>query len=331
MHLPHRAKVNESGRDKSLIESNTTQHLGQVDGAVTAGAALGLSKLWNLLQLTKPRIMLLVLLTGVAALVMEGSMIAQPVRLLLFLLGLSLTGGSANAFNQYLERDIDSHMSRTVRRRPLPTGRLKPVEALVFAISIGAVGVLLLGLVFNWLTALLSLGTILFYAFIYTLLLKPNTYLNTVIGGAAGAMAPVGAWAAATGGTAPAPWAIFMIVFLWTPPHFWSLALICEKDYQRVQLPMLPVVKGADSTLTQILFYTLALVIVSLSPLLLGAGVLYGATAAILGIVFIRRAVQAKRSRENDRIRSLFHFSIIYLLTLLVGLILDQVLMNVVA
>jgi protoheme IX farnesyltransferase len=323
--------MSKSGRDKSLIESNTRQQLRQATEETTVEIAPGLSKLKDFLQLTKPRIMLLVLMTAVAALVMEGSMITQPLRLLLFLLGLFLTGGSANAFNQYLERDIDSHMSRTVRRRPLPTGRLKPLEALLFATAIGASGVLLLGLVFNWLTAALSLGTILFYAFIYTLLLKPNTYLNTVIGGAAGAMAPVGAWAAATGGTTPAPWAIFMIVFLWTPPHFWSLALICEKDYQRVRLPMLPVVKGVDNTLTQILLYTLALVLVSLTPLLLGAGVLYGVTALILGIALIRRAVQAKRSRGNDRIRSLFHFSIVYLLTLLIGLILDQVLMNVVA
>jgi protoheme IX farnesyltransferase len=240
------------------------------------------------------------------------------------LLGLFLTGGSANALNQYFEREIDSRMSRTVRRRPLPTGRLEPQRALLFAVAIGAVGVALLGWAFNWLTAALSLATILFYSLVYTLLLKPNTPLNTVIGGVAGAMAPVGAWAAATGGTAVAPWMLFLIVFLWTPPHFWSLALIYDGDYQRVGLPMLTIIKGVDHTLTQILIYSLATVVVSLSPLLFGAGLLYVVIAGCCGWLFIYRAVIARKRKSRRQIRNLFKFSIVYLLAVLSALIIDR-------
>ncbi len=307
-----------------MLENKTTQLLTDSAIAKTVAPVSVVGAVFNYIQLTKPRIMLLVLLTGACALVMEGSMLHQPLRFFLFLLGLYLTGGSANAFNQYFERDIDSRMSRTVRRRPLPQGALTPAGALVFAICIAVVGVLLLGLEFNWLTAALSTTTILFYSLIYTLILKPSTYLNIVIGGAAGAMAPVGAWAAATGGTAFAPWMIFLIVFLWTPPHFWSLALVYQHDYERVGLPMLPVVKGDDHTLTQILQYSVALVAASFAPLLFGSGVLYAIIAAVLGVLFIHKAVLARRSKTKPSIRGLFHFSIVYLLTLLVGLIVDK-------
>lgn len=307
-----------------MLENKTTQLLTDSPVAKTVAADSVFGCVVNYIQLTKPRIMLLVLLTGACALVMEGSMLHQPLRFFLFLLGLYLTGGSANAFNQYFERDIDSRMSRTVRRRPLPQGALTPAGALIFAVGIAVAGVLLLGLVFNWLTAALSMTTILFYSLVYTLILKPSTYLNIVIGGAAGAMAPVGAWAAATGGTAFAPWTIFLIVFLWTPPHFWSLALVYQHDYERVGLPMLPVVKGDDNTLTQIFRYSVALVAGSLTPLLFGSGLLYAIIAAVLGVIFIRKAVAARRGKTKPLIRGLFHFSIIYLLTLLVGLIVDK-------
>jgi protoheme IX farnesyltransferase len=282
-----------------------------------------LNALGYYIQLTKPTIMLLVLFTGGTALVMEGSFLHEPGKFLLVLLGLYLTGGSANALNQYFERDIDAKMERTARRRPLPLHYLGPKQALVFAITIGLVGVLLFGFFFNWLTALMSLATLLFYALFYTLFLKPHTWHNIVIGGAAGAMAPVGAWAAATGQTAVAPWLLFLIIFLWTPPHFWALALYCKEDYIKARLPMLPVVKGDDATFRQILIYTYALILVSLAVFAVGAGWFYLVIALLLGGYLLKKAIVARRLKTVPAMRSLFGFSIVYLFALFLALIAD--------
>ncbi len=275
------------------------------------------------IQLTKPTIMLLVLFTGGTALVMEGSLLDEPGKFLLVLLGLYLTGGSANALNQYFEREIDAKMERTARRRPLPLHFLGEREALIFAVTIGLVGVLLFGYFFNWLTALMSLATLLFYALFYTLFLKPHTWHNIVIGGAAGAMAPVGAWAAATGQTAVAPWLLFLIIFLWTPPHFWALALYCKEDYIKARLPMLPVVKGDDATYKQILIYTYALILVSLAVFAVGAGWLYLVAAVGLGGYLLKKAFMARRLKTVPAMRGLFGFSIVYLFALFLALIAD--------
>lgn len=282
-----------------------------------------LTRLRYYIQLTKPTIMLLVLFTGGTALVMEGSLLDEPGKFLLVLLGLYLTGGSANALNQYFEREIDAKMERTARRRPLPLHYLGEREALIFAVTIGLVGVLLFGYFFNWLTALMSLATLLFYALFYTLFLKPHTWHNIVIGGAAGAMAPVGAWAAATGQTAVAPWLLFLIIFLWTPPHFWALALYCKEDYIKARLPMLPVVKGDDATYRQILIYTYALILVSLAVFAVGAGWLYLAVAVGLGAYLLRKALMARRLKTVPAMRGLFGFSIVYLFALFLALIAD--------
>lgn len=280
------------------------------------------------LSLTKPTIMFLVLFTGAAALLVEGSMIYEPLRFALFLIGLYLTGGAANALNQYFERDIDARMVRTQKRRPLPQKKISASHALVFSISIGVVGVALLAALFNWLTAALSLGTILFYGFFYTLLLKPWTTQNIVIGGAAGAMAPVGAWAAATGHLAMEPWLMFLIVFLWTPPHFWALALYCRDDYVRAKLPMLPVVKGAAKTLRQIIFYSIVLVLVSLAPIYYGSGWLYFAAALYLGWQLLVLCFRANRIREEAIYRKLFGYSIVYLFALFMVLVVDALLIR---
>ncbi len=279
----------------------------------------------NYLQLTKPTIMLLVLFTGATALVLEGSLISHPGSFGLVLLGLFLTGGSANALNQFFEREIDARMARTKDRRPLPLGKIGVRQALWFSIVIGLLGIALFAYFFNWLTALLALGTILFYSLFYTLWLKPNTAQNIVIGGAAGAMAPVGAWAAATGSMALAPWFLFLIVFLWTPPHFWSLALFCKEDYVKAELPMLPVVKGDSSTLNQILFYTFLVVAVSFGLFLTGSGILYLVAAALLGGWFIRKALSARRERTDSASRRLFGFSIVYLFALFFAVMVDRV------
>lgn len=277
----------------------------------------------HLIQLTKPSIMLLILAAGITALFMEGSMLSDPGRILLFLFALFLTGGCANTLNQYFERDIDSKMLRTCGRRPLPLGKISNHQALFFSVAIGASGILILGVVFNWLTALLALGTIVFYSFIYTLLLKPNTCYNIVIGGVAGAMAPVGAWTAATGSTALTPWLLFLIIFTWTPPHFWSLALCFKDDYQKVDLPMLPVVRGDEVTLRRIYYYILVLVGISFSPLLVNFGWIYFATASILGTTFIWKSFQAKNNGGRELAWRLFRFSILYLFSLFLALIVE--------
>ena len=268
--------------------------------------------------------MLLVLVTGAVSLIMEGSLLSHPARFLLVLLGLYLTGGCANAMNQYLERDVDARMSRTKYKRPLPLQRLSAAHALGFAIVIGVTGVLIFGVIFNWLTAILSLATILFYSFVYTLWLKPTTWHNIVIGGAAGAMAPVGAWTAATGGMALTPWLLFLIVFIWTPPHFWSLALFIKDDYEKVGYPMLPVVKGDKATLDQILVYTILLVLVSLTPVFAGSRWPYFAAAIALGVVFLKKAVTARRTQDMQDVRALFGYSIIYLFGICVALAVDR-------
>jgi len=280
------------------------------------------SKLSACLQLTKPEIMLLVLVTGATGLVMEGHFLARPLDFGLVMLALFLTGGSANALNQYFEREIDARMSRTRRRRPLPMGRLTPNEALGFAVGIGVAGVVLLAWRFNLLSAALGLGTILFYGLLYTLLLKPHTAQNIVIGGAAGAMAPVIAWAAAAGNLALTPWLLFLVIFLWTPPHFWALALYYQDDYREVKLPMMPVVAGELSTLRQMFGYSILLVLVSFA-LLFYAGWLYGVVAVVLGAWFLHRCLVALRTRARQAEFALFKFSIVYLFALFGALIVE--------
>jgi protoheme IX farnesyltransferase len=275
-------------------------------------------------QLTKPTIMLLVIITGATALVMEGSLLSQPGNFLFVLIALYLTGGSANALNQYFERDIDSLMERTKNRRPLPLGRIKATNAFIFSVSIGVIGVLMFGLIFNWLTALLSLATILFYSLFYTLYLKPNTRNNIVIGGIAGAMAPVGAWTAATGEFALAPWILFLIIFLWTPPHFWALAAFRTEDYKKSGLPMLPVVKGVDFTMKQILIYSIILVAATLSLYWVYSSWIYLAVAIVTGFMFLKKSYLAKKDQSQKQLRGLFGYSILYLFALFFTIIIES-------
>ena len=275
------------------------------------------------IQLTKPTIMFLVIFTGSAALVLEGSMLARPFDFFLCLFALYLTGGCANALNQYFEREIDSKMTRTSSRRPLPSGRLNATHALIFSISIGVVGVLIFGFFFNWLTAMLSLATILFYSLFYTLYLKPNTDQNIVIGGIAGAMAPVGSWTAATGQMDIVPWIMFAIIFFWTPPHFWALALFCKDDYNKAKLPMMPVVRGDKTTLKQILIYSFLLFAVSLSLLAFGAGWFYLTIALLLGVILIKKSFMAMRTGSEKLFKGLFGYSILYLFGLFTAIVID--------
>jgi protoheme IX farnesyltransferase len=278
------------------------------------------------LQLTKPRIVLLVLVTALASLVMEGSLLHRPWQFLLVLCGITMVAGSANAFNQYFERDLDAQMARTRTRRPLPLHRVPPGNALVFAIAVGILSVALLFWIANPLSAWLALGTILFYGFGYTLWLKPRTVHNIVIGGAAGAMGPVIAWAAASGGLALAPVLMFLVIFLWTPPHFWALALCVKEDYRAVRIPMLPLVRGDAETYRQIEIYSVALVALTLAmPFLRTGGLIYALLALGLGGVFVWKAVRARRLATVRSAWDVFGFSILYLFVLFLGLIADAI------
>ncbi len=277
------------------------------------------------LLLTKPTIMLLVVLSGAVALFIEGSLLFSPIKCCTILLAVYLTGGCANALNQFFEREIDAKMARTQKRRPLPQGKIQPTNALVFIIAIGVIGVLIFGLMFNWLSAMLSLGTILFYGFFYTLWLKPNTPQNIVIGGAAGAMAPIGVWAGITGEIALEPILVFLIVFLWTPPHFWALALYCKDDYIKAELPMMPVVKGERETLKQMFAYTILAVLASLWLAVIHNGWIYDVASVILGAMFIKRNWETLQNYSEQSAKKLFFFSITYLFGLFAALILDRI------
>jgi protoheme IX farnesyltransferase len=284
------------------------------------------SAVGSYIALTKPRIILLVLVTAAAGLAAEGSLRDRPALAAITLLAVTLTAGSANAFNQYFERDLDAQMARTRNRRPLPLRRVRPGGALAFAIAIGALAGALLFAFGSALSAWLALGTILFYGFFYTLWLKPRTVHNIVIGGAAGAMGPVIVWAAVTGGLALPPLLMFLAIFLWTPPHFWALALCVREDYEAVRIPMLPVVKGAPETYRQIEIYTWGLVALTLAMPLLGAGgLVLAATALVLGVLFLRKAARARRSESVREARGVFGYSILYLFVLFVGIIADAI------
>jgi len=282
-------------------------------------------KLVSYFQLTKPKIMILVLAAGATALFVEGGLLTDPVMFFIFMGGLYLTGGCANALNQYFERDIDARMRRTSNRRPLPLGQLSPNEALLFSILIGLAGIALLFYFFNILTAMLAVGTILFYSLFYTLFLKPNTSQNIVIGGIAGAMAPVGAWTAVTGTTAVQPWLLFLIIFFWTPPHFWSLASKYKNDYHITGLPMLPSVRGDDIALDRIFIYTLLLFASSLCLLAVNFGWFYMAAVVTLGPLFISKVYRARKHRDTVLIWGVFKFSIVYLFGIFLSLIFDSI------
>lgn len=285
-----------------------------------------INKIKSFFALTKPTIMILVVVTGATALVLEGSLLSHPYKFLLALLAVYLTGGCANALNQYFERDIDAKMKRTAGRRPLPQHQIGKIPAFIFSISIGVTGLLIFGIFFNWYSSLLSLSTILFYSLFYTLYLKPNTAQNIVIGGAAGSMAPVGAWVAASGHMAVDPWILFLVIFLWTPPHFWALALVYKDDYRVANLPMMPIVKGDDSTFRQIIVYSWLLVLSSLFMVLnADMGPIYLITALALGYIFIQKSRRASKIRSESEIRGLFGYSIIYLFSLFLVIVIDGV------
>ncbi len=279
-------------------------------------------------QLTKPRIIPLLLITTAAAMWIASSGNVDPLLLFFTLLGGTLASASAQTFNCIYDQDIDYEMLRT-RSRPIPDGRVQPRHALIFAIILGVLSFTILTVFVNFLAALLAISGIVFYMVIYTHLLKRHTVQNIVIGGAAGAIPPLVGWAAVTGDLSWTPWVLFGIVFLWTPPHFWALSLIIKEDYAQVGVPMLPVVAGEKCTVNQIWLYTLLTVPYTLLLVypLEASGIVYGIIALFLGGIFLRKVWQLKQEPSNKELaRSLFKYSILYMMLLCTGMVVDSLL-----
>ena len=277
--------------------------------------------------LLKPRVMLLVVFTALVGLVAApGTM--HPVLAIAALACIAVGAGASGALNMWYDADIDARMARTASR-PLPQGAVTPQEALAFGTILAIGSVLCLGLMANWVAAGLLALTIAFYVFVYTMWLKRWTPQNIVIGGAAGAMPPMIGWAAATGTVGLEPIVMFLIIFIWTPPHFWALALTRTRDYERAGVPMLPVTHGPDETRRQILIYSLILAPLAMAPSVMGfGGMLYTVTASILGAFFVVFAFDCYRTREGvagDRAaKNLFAYSVLYLFVLFAALLVEQ-------
>jgi len=271
--------------------------------------------------LTKPRVQLLLLLTTVATMEVAGS--PSIGLILLTLLGGALSAGGAGAVNHWYDRDIDVQMARTATR-PIPAGRISPRAALTFGIALAALSFAELSLTVNVVAALLALSGFLGYVFVYTLWLKRSTPQNIVIGGAAGAVPPLVGWAAVTGGLDGSALYLFAIVFYWTPPHFWALSLLMKDEYAKVNVPMLPVVRGEDETRRQITLYSVLLVAITLLPF---AGRLfdglYAAAAGVLGGIFLWLAVRLQRNPDRRAALRLYLYSLLYLALLFAAMVAD--------
>jgi len=282
----------------------------------------------------KPRVITLVVFTGFVGLLLAPGPL-HPVLALAAVLCIAVAAGAAGAINMWYDRDIDAIMRRTAKR-PIPSGRIEAGEALGFGVTLAVTSVIVMGLATNVVAAGLLALSILFYVFVYTIWLKRRTPQNIVIGGAAGAFPPVIGWAAVTGSVDIMPLLLFAIIFFWTPPHFWALSLYASDDYERAGVPMLPVVAGARTTRRQVVYYTVALAIVSLLPWVLGyAGPIYGVSALGLGVWFLLAALRLLWDKQDAKGVSLtrdkparwaFRVSLVYLFALFTMLALDHVL-----
>jgi protoheme IX farnesyltransferase len=279
------------------------------------------------IALLKPRVMSLVVFSGLAGLVVAPGHL-HPLLAAVAVLCIAVSAGAAGAINMWYDRDIDAVMSRT-RDRPIPAGRVAPDAALAFGVFLSVAAVVMMGLSVNWLAAGLLAAASLFYVFVYTIWLKRRTPQNIVIGGAAGAFPPMIGWAAVTGQVSLASIALFLLIFMWTPPHFWALALYRRGDYAAAGVPMLPVVAGEAATKRQMLLYTLLLLPVALAPWALGvAGLVYGGCAAVLGLAFIGLCLRVLRedgaATGHRAAKQMFGFSILYLFLLFALLMVDR-------
>ncbi|MBX6374777.1 MAG: protoheme IX farnesyltransferase [Acetobacteraceae bacterium] len=297
-----------------------------------SGTTLDLSEVRDWIALLKPRVMSLVVFTGLIGLLVAPVRL-HPTLALTAVLCIAVAAGAAGAINMWYDRDIDARMRRTANR-PIPAGRITPEAALGFGVTLAVASVVVMALATNWLAAGVLALSIAFYVFVYTMWLKRRTPQNIVIGGAAGAFPPVVGWAAATGTVGLEPLLLFAIIFAWTPPHFWALSLYAHQDYARAGVPMLPVVAGARETRRQILLYTLLLAPLGLSPWLLGlTGPAYAVVAALLGAGFLYQAWRVLRDEQDAEGRSLtrdaparrcFRYSLLYLAVLFAALAADR-------
>jgi protoheme IX farnesyltransferase len=297
----------------------------QVESFATAGLSQG--DVSDFFALLKPRVMFLVVFTALVGMVVSPSTV-HPIVAFVSLLMIAVGGGASGALNMWWDADIDAVMTRT-RKRPIPAGKIQPGEALAFGITLSFGSVIILGLVSNWLAAGLLAFTIFFYVVVYSMWLKRSTQQNIVIGGAAGALPPIVAQAAVTGHVSWDSVVLFAIIFMWTPPHFWALALVKSGDYQRAGIPMMPNVAGPDATRFQILAYTILLAPLGMAPVALGfGGLAYAIISLVGGFGMLALAVQVYRLREGEpamRVaQQLFGFSILYLFLLFATLLVEH-------
>ncbi|WP_137861667.1 MULTISPECIES: heme o synthase [unclassified Sphingomonas] len=295
----------------------------------TASATVTLPADWrDFLALTKPRVMTLVVFTGLCGM-LAAPVPIHPVLGFTAILCIALGAGAAGALNQWYEADLDAKMKRTAKR-PLPAGRMDRQSALHFGVGLAGFSLALMYFAINLAATIILAASILFYVFVYTIWLKRRTPQNIVIGGAAGAFPPMIGWAAATGDVSTMPVLLFALIFLWTPPHFWALALFVKTDYANAGVPMLPVVAGEKSTRIQIGLYTLPMILCAAAPWPLGfTGAIYGITAAVMSGLFLAMAVQVaiRRSEPDDTMvpeKRLFKFSILYLFIVFGALVVDR-------
>src|SRR5713226_6307864 len=298
------------------------------NGAAPTRYEPSIASVGDYVALMKPRVMSLVVFTALVGLVIAPGHI-HPVIGFTALLCIAVGAGAAGALNMWYDADIDAVMTRT-SDRPIPRGRVAPGEALAFGMTLAAFSVVVLGLLVSWLAAALLAFTIFFYVAVYTMWLKRSTPQNIVIGGAAGAFPPMIGWVAATGGISVEPCLLFLIIFFWTPPHFWALSLNRADDYARARVPMLPVVAGAEETRRQILLYSVALLPIGAMPWLLGySGAIYGVAALVAGAMMVAFAWRVRSERAGERAaraaQHLFGFSIVYLFVLFAVLLVDGV------
>ncbi|HEX3975131.1 MAG TPA: heme o synthase [Solirubrobacteraceae bacterium] len=302
-----------------------------VEGLAADGAALGARPAWRVtladyVTLTKPRIMSLLVLTAVCAMVAAAGGSPATMPLAALVIGGALACGGASALNHVLDRDIDRLMGPRTASRPVAAGRISPRRAVAFGLALSALAFAVLTIFANLLAAVLSLSGGAYYVVVYTLWLKRSTAQNIVIGGAAGAIPPLAGWAAAHGTLGLGAGLLFAIVLLWTPPHFWALALLLSRHYEAADVPMMPVVRGASATSARVLLYTAALVAVSLVPAALGTfGVGYLVAAVLLGAVFGVLAWRLWRVQSPARAAVLFHYSLLYLSLLFLAVAVDAV------
>jgi len=281
-------------------------------------------RLKNFFPLCKPRVTSLIVFTALIGMFMATPGMVPLQLLLATTVGIAFASGAAAAFNCLIEHKIDAIMART-RGRPLPTGQVSSTETMIFAALLGAAGLSILYVYVNPLTMWLTLATFVGYAVIYTVFLKPATPMNIVIGGASGAMPPILGWAAMTNTVSPESLIMFLIIFAWTPPHFWSLALYRREEYARVGMPMLPVTHGEEFTLLHIVLYTIILVAVSAMPYGLGmSGMIYLVSAIILNVIFMAYVIGLYRKYSDDLAKRTFRYSILYLTLLFAALLVDH-------